>query len=85
MTKIYLIDPQTKRHKANGKELLMETCEVISGLECKIAGYAVVGWDDRGRSAFCFRAGGPIDEGAIATHVSNKLRDAIRVVVDRVQ
>ena len=51
----------------------------------KIAGYAVVVWDDTGRSAFSFRSGGPISESAIPSHVEGKIREAVRIILDRVK
>lgn len=67
------IDPRTKRHKAKGKEVIGALCECIAGIEHEVAGYAIVVWDDTGRSAFNVEEGGPISLAAVGGYVAAKL------------
>lgn len=83
MGKIFLVDPKTKRHKENAKYLLEDVCNTIEDLEYKVAGYAVFSWDDRGRTAFAYQAGGPISSGAMSSHISEKITESLRTIIKR--
>ena len=67
------IDPRTKRHKARAKETIEAVIGCIEAVEFQVAGYAVVVWDDTGRSAFNVEEGGPVSLAVVGSYVADKL------------
>ena len=76
---IHLVDFRRKRHTQNGKDFLSHVCSCITHVEHEVAGFAVVVWDDTGRSSFAFSEGGPISHGAIGSFVQDKIKAAIEI------
>ena len=69
---VTFIDPRTKRHKENSKEALKGLCDIIENVEHQVAGFAVIAWDDSGRSSFLCKAGGPVSGAALPAYCSSK-------------
>lgn len=66
------VDLRTKRHKARGKEAIEALLGCIEGIEHQVAGFAVIVWDDTGRSAFNLEEGGPVSLASIGAYTSAK-------------
>ena len=66
------VDLRTKRHKVRGKEAIEALLGCIEGIEHEVAGYAIIVWDDTGRSAFNIEEGGPVSLASVGAYASSK-------------
>lgn len=83
MTNIRRIDPRKDRMNENCKYLLKAACDAIDGIENNVAGYALVVWDERGRSFTEYQPGGIVGHQAIAQHAAARLNEAITKTICR--
>lgn len=67
------VDLRTKRHTKNAKAAITALLDCIEGIEHEVAGFAVVVWDDTGRSGFNVEEGGPVSLAAAGSYVAAKL------------
>ena len=76
---VRLVDFRSDRHKKCGKALLKESCYVISDLKHKIAGYAIIAWDDEGYSSFSAQEGGPISLPFLPSYIEQKFSSLVEI------
>lgn len=67
------INPRQRRHTAKAKDLLGDTCKMIEGLNCEVAGYALCIWTDDGTAATVYATGGIVSTGALSYFVADHL------------
>ena len=67
----------TRRHKRNGKYLLSEACNVIDGVDRRVAGFAILAWDDSGNTSIALQGGGPIGNGIAPLFIREKFTQLI--------
>lgn len=75
--KIHKVSFHEKRHTEIRKDLLDAVKTSFSELEQRVAGYAVVMWDDAGCSSYTIRAGGPVAPGGVPIFVFQKLSNCV--------
>ena len=71
--RVVAVDFRTRRHKTRAKDLLGDTCRMIEGLNCEVAGYALCIWTDDGTAATVYQTGGIVSTGAMPSFVNNHL------------
>lgn len=76
MAKIYAVNPRKDRHVKNAKAVLKEACNIVEGLNCEVAGYSIVAWDDTGRAAWSFENGAHVGFYQVPDFVRDVLNTA---------
>jgi hypothetical protein len=80
MSKLYAVDFRKARHRVISKRIIQRACDAIEDIDYVPAGFVIVVWDDTGRAAYGFDAGGPVSLGGMPTYVSEKLRSVMQSV-----
>lgn len=62
-----------RRYTEKAKDLIGDTCRMIEGLDCEVAGYALCIWTDDGTAATVYATGGIVSTGALPSFVGNHL------------
>jgi hypothetical protein len=77
---VHLVDFRSDRHKKIGKDLISDMCDSISVLDHKVAGYALIAWNDSGYSTFHVEAGGPVSLPLIPSYCHEKLSSLVEII-----
>ena len=67
------VDFRRDRHINNSKRFLKRACHAVESLDGRLAGYAVVAWDDSGLSYTAYKSGGPVSTSSLNTYVTEQL------------
>jgi len=70
---VHKVNFRQNRHVENSKLFLRRSLHAVESLKGRVAGYAVVVWDDSGSSYTTYRTGGPVGIGSLTTYVAEQL------------
>lgn len=73
MTSIRLVDFRQQRHVKRCKKFFVDAVDCVQDINCQVAGYAVIVWDDAGTASVAYHTGGPVLSGGLTSYVIQKL------------